>query len=133
MSMSKHFFSKSFLEFTSGRVLVHDQVPEEEEDCTGGDDHTEPLPASVVATVGLVNISLKRQDQHEVDRPWEDELDRDAPPELQDSLREPVPSAFRTGAEVGPDGGDTSEVNLVVPLRPGDLLARGGSGNTGHN
>jgi len=81
----------------------------------------------VVTAIGLLDISLGNHNEQPPHGPGEDELDAEAPPELEE-IGGPSPHGRGLeGDHVTSNGSDTGEENFIVPLFNGELADENGN------
>jgi len=61
----------------------------------------------MVTAVRLINVALNCHNKESVHGPWENVLNGEAPPELEESLAEPVPLTLGESAHVAANWSNT--------------------------
>lgn len=109
------------LELTIWLTLVEDQWDQEQDNTREWEKDSNDLPATVVFTVVWVGgVLLDGHDDEPVHSPWEDELNGEAPPELEDAGT--VLAQWGSSSVHGLNGNwsDTSKEDVLVPVQEAD-------------
>ena len=112
---------ESSLELTGRCRFVSKKRNQEHDEAGNWYDNSGNLPEYVKITVRFLDVSSSGHNEESVHSPWEDVLNGEAPPELEESVSEPVPLSFIAGKHVSADGSAAGEENFLVPDHEANL------------
>ena len=104
-------------------ACAHDGWDDEAENTSKREEETNPLPEDIVVSVRIKNIVSSRKHKEPPKSPWDEELNGETPPDLEDTF---PPASWLTGLLAELSHGtsnlsDTSKTNSPEPFTEAKL------------